>query len=268
MNPPGARWAPLLVTLLALAVTALLPSNPRLWALTGSLLSALPHAHATPLPFPVTAGLAALLAALAWHARGARAAALVMVAPLLALPAWAAGWLLPAVTLSLAALVGAFAAELQHWWLTAQLAHTDPLTGIGNRVAFTRALERRWAGRVEQPLGLIVVDYDGFRALNAREGRAAGDAALRALSAQLRTLKRPRDEVFRWDADRFALLLSGADERAVTHVTARVKDALGGQVLRVSVGGATTTPQMRAPGELVDRAARRHQRDKSIGSAF
>ena len=67
----------------------------------------------------------------------------------------------------------------------AQLAHTDPLTGLANRRGLTRALEDSVAGR-----SLLLVDLDGLKAVNDELGYDEGDlvicAAADAIRAQLR----------------------------------------------------------------------------------
>src|SRR6185312_7205456 len=57
---------------------------------------------------------------------------------------------------------------------------------------------------------LALVDIDGFRALNARRGPRAGDAALRAVAARLRRLVRSGDLLGRTGADEIAVLMPGA----------------------------------------------------------
>lgn len=62
-------------------------------------------------------------------------------------------------------------------------ARRDPLTGLRGREAFEdRAAKLLRAGG---PCGAVVVDLDGFKALNDTVGHAAGDAALRAVGCCL-----------------------------------------------------------------------------------
>jgi diguanylate cyclase (GGDEF)-like protein len=85
----------------------------------------------------------------------------------------------------------------------------DPLTGLfGSRFlggALRSELAR--APREGRPLALILADIDRFGDFNARFGRAAGDALLRALGQALREATRSDDAACRYGGDLFALLL-------------------------------------------------------------
>ena len=71
----------------------------------------------------------------------------------------------------------------------------DPRTRLLSLDAFRADAEvaLRRAARDGRPAAVAVVDIDGFRALNARHGTNAGDAALRAVAARLRRLVRADD---------------------------------------------------------------------------
>jgi diguanylate cyclase (GGDEF)-like protein len=87
----------------------------------------------------------------------------------------------------------------------------DPCTGLLTLDAFREdaaATLRRAAGD-RRPVALAVVDIDGFRALNARRGAGAGDAALAAVASRLRRLVRAGDLLARTGADEVAVLMPG-----------------------------------------------------------
>jgi diguanylate cyclase (GGDEF)-like protein/PAS domain S-box-containing protein len=90
-----------------------------------------------------------------------------------------------------------------------QEADTDPLTGLPNRRALQRtlpaALER--AARERREVGVLMLDLDGFKALNDRDGHAAGDQALCAVATALRGCVRERDLVARIGGDEFVIVL-------------------------------------------------------------
>ena len=84
-------------------------------------------------------------------------------------------------------------------------ARTNSLTLDAFREAAGRELER--SRRNGLPVSLLLVDIDGFRALNARRGQRAGDAALNTLAVELTQLLRANDVVGRTGADELAVLM-------------------------------------------------------------
>jgi diguanylate cyclase (GGDEF)-like protein len=107
-----------------------------------------------------------------------------------------------------------------------ELAHAaehDVLTGLGNRV---RLAQIAGAGALESGRALVLVDLDGFKAINDTFGHAAGDRVLRAVADRLRDAVRAQDLVVRLGGDEFAALLSTADERVSRAVACRFHDAL------------------------------------------
>ena len=148
-------------------------------------------------------GVAALAAAL----RGLWGFGLALGTLALAAPLWQLNVLFPGMSVSLSAILGTALVALERWWILRNLGVRDPLTGFGNRLAFTRALEGRWQGRRTRPLGLLLIDLSGFRKVNEAYGRPAGDELLRNLAARIGPHKRRGDLIFRWGPDEFAVLL-------------------------------------------------------------
>jgi diguanylate cyclase (GGDEF)-like protein len=85
----------------------------------------------------------------------------------------------------------------------------DALTGLHDRRAFLLALRRQVGSANEKQgnLALVVVDVDGFAAINGIHGYDFGDQALRHLAEQLRQVQRQQDYLARIGADRFAMIL-------------------------------------------------------------
>ncbi|WP_189070054.1 sensor domain-containing diguanylate cyclase [Deinococcus radiotolerans] len=121
------------------------------------------------------------------------------------------------------------------------LARTDLLTGLNNRYAFEQAFGAPDSG--EQLL--IVIDLDGLKQLNDRQGHRRGDDLLRDFAAQLRTLEDGQVSAYRLGGDEFALLappeaggtLAEALRRIEAHLQAGPYPQSG-----VSFGTALTTP--------------------------
>lgn len=102
-------------------------------------------------------------------------------------------------------LVPLVARLVQAMGASAHAAAHDPLTGALNRRVLSLDLER-----ARPPYTLAVIDIDGFKALNDREGHTRGDQLLVALVRSLQAAVRPSDRVYRLGGDEFALLLGGA----------------------------------------------------------
>jgi len=89
------------------------------------------------------------------------------------------------------------------------LAITDELTGLYNRRAFQKVLDRefRRSRRYQKPLSLIMLDVDGFKAINDTHGHQAGDSVLKTLANQLQGAVREIDFLARYGGDEFAVIL-------------------------------------------------------------
>ena len=97
-----------------------------------------------------------------------------------------------------------------------QLGHQavhDELTNVANRRGLMQELEQRTAHarRYDEPGALLVLDLDGFKAVNDRDGHPAGDRVLVQAAAALQTRLRTTDFVARMGGDEFAVILPHAD---------------------------------------------------------
>jgi len=90
-----------------------------------------------------------------------------------------------------------------------RLSLHDTLTGLGNRDLFSRQLELliAIAERRAEQVALLILDLDGFRAVNEKLGQAAGDEILRLVGLRVRKALSPADEKYRIDGNVFAVLL-------------------------------------------------------------
>jgi diguanylate cyclase (GGDEF)-like protein/putative nucleotidyltransferase with HDIG domain len=150
----------------------------------------------------------------------------------------------------------------------------DPRTRLFVHDAFVQAAagELARAERDGKPAALALVDIDGFRALNARRGTAAGDAALSAVALRLRRLTRASDVLGRTGADEIAVLMPGTDlhgaqaccERLIAELEAG--DLPGAGYVTVSAGVALHLPGGTLDGLLVV-AAMGLDRARSLGGA-
>lgn len=92
-----------------------------------------------------------------------------------------------------------------------EVAHTDALTGLGNRRAFDSQLERTLgrAHRLGTPFGLAMIDVDRLKIVNDTMGHPAGDRLLQVVAGALESEFRTSDGLFRIGGDEFALILAG-----------------------------------------------------------
>ncbi len=146
------------------------------------------------------------------------------------------------------------AAFLEHG-LTRADATRDALTGLVNRRHFDSRLQAAWkiCEAEKQPLTMMLIDVDHFKAYNDGYGHQAGDDALRKVAQALRSVARPGDVVARYGGEEMALIATGLGEHEA--------EALGGQLRRavealeiphegasdigrvtVSIGGACIVP--------------------------
>nr|WP_257644081.1 EAL domain-containing protein [Luteimonas salinisoli] len=96
-----------------------------------------------------------------------------------------------------------------------RMAHYDPVTGLPNRNAFSRQLDDRLHGRGENcRLGLLLLDVDGFKAINDSLGHHQGDVLLGQIAARLQAAARQEDAVYRIGGDEFAIVLVPLDSVA------------------------------------------------------
>ena len=86
----------------------------------------------------------------------------------------------------------------------AHLARHDPLTGLGNRLAFETTVTERLAA--EESGAVIFLNLDGFKDINDTFGHATGDRVLVAVAERLRRRVRAGDVVARLGGDDFAVL--------------------------------------------------------------
>jgi diguanylate cyclase (GGDEF)-like protein/PAS domain S-box-containing protein len=119
----------------------------------------------------------------------------------------------------------------------AALATRDALTNLPDHRAFGEQLraEARRARRHERSLSLVLLNIDGFKAINAEYGRLAGDRVLAEVARRLTATVRNGELVARLSADHFAWILPETEglngwiaaERARRAVAAAPIDGVG-----------------------------------------
>ena len=110
-----------------------------------------------------------------------------------------------------------FQTQLEH-----QALH-DPLTHLGNRAMLRTRLDDLLATRAPtDPISVLFIDLDGFKAINDGLGHSAGDELLISVASSLQRACRAGDVPTRLGGDEFAVLLRSSDAAEATQVAARL----------------------------------------------
>jgi len=174
-----------------------------------------------------------------------------------------------------------------------ELAQLDALTGLANRRAFNDRLAAEWKLAVtqRQPIAVLMIDVDHFKAFNDVYGHVQGDACLRKVSSVLMSATRAQadgsapsleqempgslhrlagrarrsDFAARYGGEEFAVLLRGADIEIAMQVGERLRHGVENLLmahagapwgfLSISVGAASVLPMERhKPQDLTEAA--------------
>jgi diguanylate cyclase (GGDEF)-like protein/PAS domain S-box-containing protein len=107
------------------------------------------------------------------------------------------------------------------------LAHRDPLTGLANRFLVSERIDAAMARRDEEhAVSLLLLDLDGFKAVNDSFGHALGDELLLGVAGRLMTCLRSNDLAARLGGDEFAVLLETVDPQEAVRVGERILEAI------------------------------------------
>jgi diguanylate cyclase (GGDEF)-like protein len=143
-----------------------------------------------------------------------------------------------------------------------QALGTDALTGVASRAAFDSAGEARL--RDGGAFAVVMLDLDGFKAVNDKYGHAAGDAVLAVIAQRLREPLRGGELVARLGGDEFALLLMDRPAHALAELAEGLLRACRapvdfdglGLVVGASAGIAVHGEQDETLAQLLRRADR------------
>ena len=131
---------------------------------------------------------------------------------------------------------------------TRQLAYTDPLTGVKNKLSYLEAVERvdnAIANGTMKQFGVAVFDLNGLKNINDSLGHDVGDNYIRA-GCNLICIKFCHSPVFRIGGDEFAVLLEGTDykyrEALLSELDSQVEENLGKGLVVVSSGMSIFEP--------------------------
>jgi len=116
-----------------------------------------------------------------------------------------------------------------------EAAH-DSLTGLWNRKAIFEILDRELlrAHRVDEPLGLIMIDIDHFKVINDTRGHVAGDSVLRIIASAIAAVVRPYDSVGRYGGEEFLIVAPGCGMAEGCELAERVRSHIAGTSINVA----------------------------------
>jgi diguanylate cyclase (GGDEF)-like protein len=114
-----------------------------------------------------------------------------------------------------------------------KLSITDEHTGLLNRRGFSAALDQAMARaqRYSDPAVLLLIDLDGFKAINDTYGHAAGDLVLSVVADTLKGSVRKLDDVARLGGDEFAVILNKAPQQLAERQANEVANLINGIVV-------------------------------------
>ncbi|HNN13183.1 MAG TPA: sensor domain-containing diguanylate cyclase [Anaerolineales bacterium] len=109
-----------------------------------------------------------------------------------------------------------------------QMANTDSITGLPNRRALDERLQEEWqyASRMSTHFAVVMMDMDGFKAVNDTFGHKVGDDLLYSLFNFLAQKMRSSDFLARYGGDELTLVMRGTDLTAAEIVTQKVIDLM------------------------------------------
>jgi len=160
------------------------------------------------------------------------------------------------------------------------MSFLDGLTGIANRRYFDQELlqEIRRARRDHNPLSLIMIDIDYFKAFNDTYGHLEGDDCLKLVASTLKnTLRRPGDFLARYGGEEFVVILPNTDDAGSAIIAEKLRasierldiahvSSLCADYVTVSLGIVTRfSKQTETPDNLILAADRALYRSKNEG---
>jgi len=145
----------------------------------------------------------------------------------------------------------------------------DPTTNLVSAIYFRHHLTEDFqkAKRNNKPLSILVFDIDHFKEINLNLGFRFGDLLLYEIAQIVTSCLRTSDVLSYFGGDEFGVILADIDKENAVKVGERIRNRLTSSPLTISVdgreekihftismGGATLTPEMETPLDLLERA--------------
>ncbi|MBS2024582.1 MAG: diguanylate cyclase [Deltaproteobacteria bacterium] len=149
---------------------------------------------------------------------------------------------------------------------TVELSFTDALTGVGNRRALLTRLndDLVLSLRFGDELSLLMLDLDGFKAVNDKHGHPTGDRVLRGVAQALKRNVRKVDLVARFGGEEFCVVLPRVAAHEAREVAEKLRRAIEQEPfvddrreplrVTVSIGAATYGTEAHSAQALLEKA--------------
>ena len=144
-----------------------------------------------------------------------------------------------------------------------RISRTDALTGVYNRRHLDEELRRRHtdARRHDEPLCVLMLDIEHFKAVNDTYGHPAGDLVLQVFARRVQSSLRAGDVAGRWGGEEFLVILPRTDVDQGRQVAERIRSATaaahieaGEQTIRITVSVGCAAGRGDSPEAIVARA--------------
>jgi diguanylate cyclase (GGDEF)-like protein len=144
-----------------------------------------------------------------------------------------------------------------------EFSFKDEVTGLYNRRFFSIRLEEEVSRyrRFNHPVSVVLLDLDGFKAVNDELGHAAGDETLRAMAEILLKQSRGINVICRYGGDEFAVLLVETSKSGARLYADRIRYVLStwtfahGRRITASFGIASLPEDVAPAADELIRAA-------------
>ncbi len=104
-----------------------------------------------------------------------------------------------------------------------KIAWKDQLTGVNNRNGFERSVNNRMEAlkRYKTPFSILVLDIEEFKLITNKHGHAIGDDIIKKIALVLKKTVRKVDQVFRYEADEFIVLMPKTNDQQAAQAKER-----------------------------------------------